>query len=178
MNWDARRNSGMNDRQRPRVGIFDASEERSGLTRYVESIFACVDPREFDLTLFRHSRGPKTEAPWVKTVIIDEEDDDDEFQPASRHSQADNANQVPGGLRSAWRACAPAKLKLWAGYLKDARRLARLFARHPVDLLHMQVVGCEEAAVGARLAGIKRVLGTFQIDVGRGGLSKWVLEFA
>jgi glycosyltransferase involved in cell wall biosynthesis len=58
----------------------------------------------------------------------------------------------------------PASIRLWSGFSRETRRLARFFRCWPADLLHSQQTGCEEAPVAARLAGIPRVVGTFHVD--------------
>jgi glycosyltransferase involved in cell wall biosynthesis len=58
----------------------------------------------------------------------------------------------------------PPAVRLWAGFARDARRLAKIFRRNPVDLLHTHNVGFEESPVAARLAGVPRVVGTFHVD--------------
>jgi len=56
-----------------------------------------------------------------------------------------------------------------AGNQALGRVRARVYAAgkalcsRPVDLLHTNNTGCEESAVAARLAGIRRVLGTFHV---------------
>ena len=40
---------------RPRIGIYDPSDTRSGLTRYVESILASGAARDYEFTLFRRA---------------------------------------------------------------------------------------------------------------------------
>ena len=46
---------------------------------------------------------------------------------------------------------APPAVRLWAGFGRQTRRLARFIRQHPVDLFHTQNTGCEESPVAARL---------------------------
>lgn len=53
---------------------------------------------------------------------------------------------------------------MWAGFGREARTLARLLRRHPIDIFHTQNTGCEESPVAAKLAGVPRVIGTFHVN--------------
>jgi glycosyltransferase involved in cell wall biosynthesis len=160
---------------RPRIGIYDPNDHVSGLTRYVKSLLANLDYRDWDIVLYCKRGGPYEEHPRVQTVYLPD-DNGQSNAPADwpRYSFAGNWFPL---LRKSWRKFGPAPAKLWTGFLRDAYRLAPLFRHQPVELLHMQLVGEEKAALAARLANIPLVIGTFQIDTARSGFRDWVLEF-
>lgn len=169
--------------RRFRIGICDGTEHFSGLTRYVHAMLDGIDPDEFEVVLFCRQNSPHQPEPGIRRVFLPFDCGGNPTTPGLAPSElpgSANSNKETGSfepVRGGWRRMAPAPLKLWSGFLRDSHRVAQTFRRCPVDLLHSQVVGSEEAIVGARLAGIERVLGTFQIDSGRSRPREWVLEF-
>jgi glycosyltransferase involved in cell wall biosynthesis len=162
--------------RRPRIGIYETSRVTNGLSRYFEKILEDVDLKNYEIVLFCHPTTPYHPRDEIQKVFLSQESTSD--------SGADSATGESRGSRKiwrkylgrCWRAVCPAPLRLWAGYLREAVRLARLFRAWPVDLMHMQLVGAEEAALGARLAGIPKILGTFQIDSSQSRIRDLVLE--
>jgi glycosyltransferase involved in cell wall biosynthesis len=128
----------------------------------VESILRGIDPNEFDVVLFCRGSGP--------------------YKPREETEIEEIASPAESRRAGRSRPAIPEWVKLWAGFGREAFRLADVFRRQPVDLLHTNNAGCEESAVAARLAGVPRVLGTFHVDSTydltrtRSGLRHRVLE--
>lgn len=140
---------------RPRLGIYCPGNGTGGPWRYAHSILAGLDPAEFDVTVFSDliEYAPR---PWVKAVSL--------AVATQPKMAAVGAASPSGSRRSPLARLAPPAVRQWAGFGRDARRLAKLIGRHPVDLFHTQNTGCEESPVAARLAGVPRVVGTFHVD--------------
>jgi glycosyltransferase involved in cell wall biosynthesis len=150
--------------RRPRIGIYETSRVTNGLSKYFEQILEDIDLKDYEIVLFCHTMLPYSLRDGVRKVFLSEESATDSIAGnllVESHRKKTRWRTLFGRC---WRAVTPAPLKLWAGYLRDAIRLARLFRSSPVDLMHIQLVGAEQAALAARLAGIPKVLGTFQID--------------
>lgn len=56
------------------------------------------------------------------------------------------------------------RLRVQFGFIRDATRLARVIRRESIRLLHTHETGNEESPVAARLAGCRRIVGTFHVD--------------
>ena len=134
-----------------RLGIYCPGVGTGGPWRYVHSVLAGLDPAEFDVTVFCDLPGPYAPRPWVNVVRLG-------------GPPAPPGPPPPLTAVAASRRGLPPPLLRWAGFAQEARRLARVFRAHPVDLLHTQCTGCEESPVAARLAGVPRVLGTFHVN--------------
>jgi glycosyltransferase involved in cell wall biosynthesis len=143
----------MNHSGRKRVGIYCPGTGVGGPWRYVHSLLAALDPAEFDATLFCDLPGRYDARPWVRVVRVD---------PGGPAGGREPGAPRPSGRRA--RRLVPRAAKVWAGFARDARRLARVFAAHRGHLLHTQNTGCEESPVAARLAGVPNVIGTFHVD--------------
>ena len=137
----------------PRLGFYCPGTGSGGPWRYVLSIIAGLDPSSFRITLFCDIEGVYPARPDIKIVRLKPVVNSD-ATPVIQPLLA----PVP---RRSW---LPAPLKIWAGFFKDARRLARLFREHPVEILHTQSTGCEESPVAAKMAGIPHVIGTFHVN--------------
>jgi len=132
----------------------------TGPSRYVESILGGLDPEEFDIVIFGDPAGPFATRPGlhVEATAADS-------IPTTASAEGRTVPRGPGQIaRGQWRRLTPGLVRLWGGFGRESNRLARLFRRRPVDLLHTNNTGCEESPVAARLAGIPRVLGTFHVD--------------
>src|SRR5579885_2599935 len=114
---------------RPRLGIHCTGTGTGGPWRYVHSILAGLDPDEFDVTVFCDLPGGYEPRPWVNVVRLSDAADRPAPQPAPTAAAATPATS---------RGLAPKWLRVWTGFLKEARRLARLLQQHPVDLFHTQ----------------------------------------
>lgn len=125
-----------------------------GPWRYVHSVLAGLDPAEFAVTVFADLPGDYPGRPDVRVVRLG--------GPAALPGGAAPAAAPPPPPRRGRRL--PPAARLWAGFAREAWRLARLLRRHPTDLFHTQNTGCEESPVAARLAGCRRVVGTFHVD--------------
>jgi len=137
-----------------RLGIYCPGVGTGGPWRYVHSVLAGLDPAEFAVTVFCDLPGEYAPRPWVRVVRLGD--------PRTSPGVPPSALAPP--RRRDWRQLCPPAVRRWAGFAQEARRLARLFRAHPVDLLHTQCTGCEESPVAARLAGVPRVIGTFHVD--------------
>jgi glycosyltransferase involved in cell wall biosynthesis len=140
---------------RIRLGMYCPGNGTGGPWRYAHSILAALDPAEFEVTVFSDltEYSPR---PWVKAVPLAAA-----VEPATVVVAATLQGQP---RRSPLARFAPPAMKRWAGFGREARRLARLIRQHPVDVFHTQNTGCEESPVAARLAGVPRVVGTFHVD--------------
>ncbi len=166
---------------RPRVGIYIPGTGSGGPWRYVHSILAGIDLDEFEVKVFCDIQGAYLPRPKIEVVPIRHAVA--KSAAAANGSLQSDTSQSPGNWRrSSLRRFVPTALRMWAGFAREARRLAALFREHPVDLLHTQNTGCEESGVAARLACISSVLGTFHVDSTydlhneRSGLTHRVLE--
>lgn len=142
------------NRRPTRLGIYCPGTGTGGPWRYVHSILAGIDLDEFDVSVFCDMTDGYSPRPGVRIVPLSGTEPTSTLQQAT--TVAEPRKRGPGSLL-------PRPLRVWAGFARDAARLARTFRRHPVDLLHTQCTGCEESPVAARLAGIPRVLGTFHV---------------
>jgi glycosyltransferase involved in cell wall biosynthesis len=139
-----------------------------GPWRYVHSILAGIDLDEFDVVLFCDLPNGYAARPAVRVVRL--EGDSNPVPEAADRNVGPTAQPVGQTFLSAlsltngWRHLTPDFIRLWAGFGKEAARLARRFRMQPLDLLHTNNTGCEEAAVAARLARVPNVLGTFHVD--------------
>ncbi|MBA4067425.1 MAG: hypothetical protein C0501_27690 [Isosphaera sp.] len=144
--------------RRPKLGIYCPGAGTGGPWRYVHSVLAALDPAEFDATVFCDLPGEYQPRPWVKVVRLG-----GPVGFAGGASAAPAAGGAPPRRRGVGRFVPPA-VRLSAGFARESRRLARLLRQHPVDLFHTQNTGFEESPVAARLAGCRRVVGTFHVD--------------
>lgn len=142
---------------RTRLGIYCPGDGVGGPWRYVHSLLASIASDEFDVTVFCDLPGTYEPRPWVKVVPLG--------GPNAQSGGPPPTTTPPAVVKqSPLVRLAPKSVRLWAGFGKDARRLARLIRQHPVDLFHTQNTGCEESPVAARLAGVRTVLGTFHVN--------------
>lgn len=137
---------------RPRIGMFMPGGGTGGPWRYVHSLLAAIDLREFAVTLFSDLPAGYPPRPEVEVVVLG----------AAPGCPANGG--PPAGGRSRLRAWLPQPAWHWAGFARQTARLARVIRGAGVDLLHTNNTGCEESPVAARLAGVPRVLGTFHVD--------------
>jgi len=163
-------------RRRPRIGLYDPSRGTNGVSKYVEMILHGINIDEYEVILFCRATSPYHPRDGVHKVILAEESTTDSIAGHVPVEERMRKKRWQEFLSRCWRAISPAPLRLWAGYLRDAVGLARLFRLWPVDLIHVQLAGAEEAALAARLAGISKVVGTFHIDSSRSRIRDLVLE--
>lgn len=158
----------------PRIGVCDfISETPNGISRCVESLIRGLVKSEFETVLFCRETNPYADQP-VRLVT-------DAGKPARAGDGEEagaSAQFMHRTTRGAWRRLGPGTAKRWAGFASRCRHLARIFRREPVDLFHAQLVNHEPAVVAARMADVRRVLGTFQIDTRRSRISDWPLDVA
>lgn len=154
--------------QRPTIGFVDASHRVSGPSRYVTSILDGIDTEEFRVVVFGHPDGPHSGRTGVEVIDFRPYDPRPGGPPAATASPpatASGGGDPPNrGIRSSLKRAMPYPARLWAGFARDVRRIARGLATCPVDLIHINDTGCEPVPVAARLAGIRRVVGTFHVD--------------
>ncbi len=147
---------------RIRLGIYCPGTGTGGPWRYAHSVLAALDPAEFDVTVFSDLTEYLPQ-PWVKAVSLTAATGGTGVPACAMATQA-GTPVPPQNRRSALSRLAPQLVRRWAGFGREARRLARVIRRHPVDVFHTQNTGCEESPVAARLAGVPRVIGTFHVD--------------
>ncbi|CAN5612070.1 hypothetical protein BH09PLA1_BH09PLA1_12490 [soil metagenome] len=155
-----------------RIGFFDSGVETSGITRYVRALAGGIDRNEFDVTIF--SGAPNLYSD-LGVCVVDLNGDPRRADPVAE-ATSPTFPTSRAFARQAWRKFAPGPVNLLAGFGKGSVALARMFRRHPVDLMHVQIVGADEAAPAARLAGIRRVAGTLHIDSSQSGARRWLME--
>ncbi len=142
---------------RTKLGIYCPGNGTGGPWRYVHAILAGLDPDEFDTVVFCNTSGVYSPRPWIKLVSLDAPDN-----PSNpMYDFTSDPKRATKPTMSRW---LPRDLKMLAGFARDTWRLARLFRNYPADIFHTQNTGCEESPVAAKLAGIRRVLGTFHVD--------------
>ena len=146
--------TGLLNSDKCRLGIYCPGVGTGGPWRSVHSILAGLDPAEFDATLFCDLPGVYEPRPGVRVVRLG--------GPPGLPGIAPPAAVTPAHSGLGRRL--PPVVRQGAGFAREARRLARVFRAHPVDLLHTQCTGYEESPLAARLAGIRRVLGTFHVN--------------
>lgn len=165
------------------VGIYDVSRRPSGLSRYVESLLKGIDRSRYEVILFCREGGPYRRDGSFQTVFVCDRKDEtiESNNSPGAFCQGDTKAHRPAvsvpGPRQLWRHV-PAPVKLWAGFLRDARRLSVIIRRHPVSIFHAILVGRDASTVAARLAGVPNVVGTLQIDTTESLPRHWPLEFA
>lgn len=175
---------------RPTIGFVDAAHHVSGPSRYVTSILDGIDFEEFRVVVFGHPEGPHAGRAGVEVVDFRPYDPRPVRPPASAPAGSATATATataagPGrsGLKPLLKRALPYPARLWAGFGRDVRRMARGLKACPVDLIHINDTGCEPPPVAARLAGIRRVVGTFHVDPSydldgiRSGLPHRTLEY-
>ncbi len=151
----------MKSAERPRLGVYCPGNGTGGPWRYAHSVLAGLDPAEFDVTVFSDLTEYQPQ-PWVQAVPLPK---------ASAGAAASvPVTSTPTGPSSApgrpagRKRLLPKGVRLWAGFTKTSGQLARLIRASRLDLFHTQNTGCEESPVAARLAGVRRVIGTFHVD--------------
>ncbi|QJW98056.1 glycosyltransferase [Frigoriglobus tundricola] len=145
---------------KPHLAFYCPGTGTGGPWRYVHSLLGGLDPDEFDVTVFCDLPGAYEPRPWVRVIRLGGPDSFPGGAPVGAppaHARAPYRGPALARL-------APPAVRLWAGFGTQVRRLARLFRRTPVDLLHTQNTGCEESPVAAKLAGARCVVGTFHVD--------------
>lgn len=142
---------------RTQIGFYCPGNGTGGPWRYVHSLLAGMDADEFEATLFCDLPGIYEPRPEVKVVSLS----------GPVHHFNGSPMPVPNGSqavkRSSFSRLAPQAVRLWAGFGRQSRELARLIGQHHVDIFHTQNTGCEESPVAAKLAGVRHVLGTFHV---------------
>ena len=142
---------------RPVIGIHDPSKGLSGPSRYANAILSGLDPAEFELVVFGNPDGPYRGRDELRLIASTP------APPASFHPPV-LEKPGPTTLHDQIKRFAPRVAFLSAGMVRESRRLSAIYRAHPVDLLHTQNTGCEEAPIAARMARIPKILGTFHVD--------------
>ena len=162
---------------KPKIGIVDVEMGPSGMTRYVLALLELLDREQFQVVLFCRHDGPYRNRviPGVEVVYTSAE-----FQRKPHSWIKDGGGfrqRVRSIVRGVWLSCTPKAVRHLVGFLRDARRMKKLFRAHPIDLVHVQVVGDSFSVVGARWAGIPAVIGTHHLDPDRRIFHQWAPEF-
>lgn len=137
-----------------------------GLYRYVQGILRALDPGQFDVTLFCHPNMPFETTPQmhVRPVL-----------PAIGHPFMGAGKPVAQSFSGSARCKAPLSMRrllayvprpprIVAGFVRSALRIAPLFRGQEFDLVHTFETDADPATLAARLAGVRRVLYTYQVD--------------
>lgn len=158
-------------RPRPRIGIFDATESYSGITRYVNGLLDALAGSEFDVTLFCHPRTPYAPRPGVRLCPVSGGAPLLALGQKTEPKTWAAAKPAARSLRSRlWRSLVPSGIRYATGYVRSAARLAREIRAESIDLLHTNECGCMESVLASRLAGVPRVLATYHTDSSYGRL--------
>ncbi len=151
----------------PTLGIIDQSWGPSGLSRYLELLWPALTDH-FQIVVFGNPQGPYVQfsnarfIPFFKSGPLPESGNVKE-SPKDGRVKLTIRNHVRIGIRSLWRRLAPAPVRYLAGFARDALSLAQILKIHPIDIAYIPICGAEAAVVGARLAGIRQVIGTFHM---------------
>lgn len=148
---------------RPRIGMHALGTGSGGIWRYVHAILRSINLKEFEVLLFSDVLATYEPRPEIRVIplskgVVPWHASGASAAVAALHPL--NCGHAPTRLGLA----ANGPLKLWAGTVRDAWRLSRDFRGGGLDLLHTNQTGCEEAPIAARMAGVRRVVGTFHID--------------
>ena len=190
------------------VGYYDASVGHGGTTRYLmelvggldrtrfQPIFFALKPRKWHDDLARQGVDVITlpERALTKKEKSEQNITGRDTKINAGAALETNIGQAsasswepvvtPGFRRPALRPRLPRSIAWSAGQLRDCLELARLFRLRPIDLLHTNETGSELSPIAARLAGVRRILGTWHVDSTsdlaneRQGLSYRLLESA
>lgn len=125
---------------------FDQEPSNSGPGRYVGAITRALDPQEFEV-IYLTGGSPRRSS-------------------ACAPPTGTRGCGVTGGwhLEECFREMVPRTIRLWAGFARTTVDQASRLRRHRVDLFHVQNCGCEEWPLAGKLAGVKRVVGTFHVN--------------
>lgn len=143
--------------RKSRLGFYCPGNGTGGPWRYLHSILAALDPHEFDATVFCDLPGVYEPRPWVNVVRLSS-DMAPNLIPAT---SANSRNEMALVRKRRWMPRSPG---VWKAFVQESRRLARILRPYPIELLHSQNAGCEESPLAARLAGLRKVIGTFHVD--------------
>jgi glycosyltransferase involved in cell wall biosynthesis len=150
---------------RQRLGIVDLDFGFSGITRYILALLRGLDRREFEVVLFCRPEPHYRDLDGVHVVYVT--DDSTRTEGNGTASTARKAT-VPisprGAARWLWHRLSPRPVKDIAGFLRDARWLAKLIRAESIDLLNVQIVGDAEGTVAGRLARVPRIVGTYHMN--------------
>jgi glycosyltransferase involved in cell wall biosynthesis len=153
---------------RPTLGILDLSDGPSGLSRYLEILWPALTD-SFRVVIFGDVQGPYTSFPDAifHAVRRSPTRSRPREQPACPSpSPSDVPSHSHARVRighRVWRQLAPPGLKYFAGFVRDASRLAGGLRSHAVDLCYIPVCFAESTVLAARLARFPRVLGTLHL---------------
>lgn len=167
--------------RRATIGIVDAEQSPSGMTRYVLALLDGIDKQAFDVVLFCRKDGPYQSLPATPGVRVvhlpgteaPQSTSSDPVAPSEPHASRSSMRKV---ARAIWRKAVPQTVKHLVGFLRDAKRTRGVFQANPVDLLHVQIVSNSKAVVAGRMAGVGKILGTHHLDPGRTRLHQLMPE--
>lgn len=137
-----------------------------GLYRYVQGVIRELDPELFDVTVFCHPSLPFEADGRIQMRPV---------LPATGHPFMGIGTPTPtsfagangGALSSKARGLfglMPRPVRMVAGFARSAMRISRLFRGQGFDLVHTFETDADPATLGARLAGVPRVVYTYQVD--------------
>jgi glycosyltransferase involved in cell wall biosynthesis len=137
--------------RRHRIGMYSPGIGVGGPWRYVHSLLRGIDLDEFEVVVFSDLTERYEPRPEVRVAPLGSADAAPGASPES-------------AAATGWRLPLPRPVRVWSGFARTTARLARLIRPWNLDLFHTNNTGCEESPVAAKLAGVPRVVGTFQVD--------------
>jgi glycosyltransferase involved in cell wall biosynthesis len=131
-----------------RLGIYDLGDQ-GGSTRYLRDLLTGLPRHEYQIIFFP-DEAAKTYG--LSASSTSTESEGNVPTPTSRSEF----------FRKGWRLL-PQSWRLAAGYAKETLSLARSIRTANLDLFHSNYAGFEIAPLAARLAGVKKVIGTYHL---------------
>lgn len=122
---------------------------QGGASRYLNDLLNGLPSDQFEVVLIGHGNG-------VRPSTFASSDGAENCQ-ARR-----NDSRLKCFIRMCWHRF-PRSWRLAVGLTRNTIEIYREFRKFPVDILHTNYAGFEESPIAARLAGIKIVIGTYNV---------------
>jgi glycosyltransferase involved in cell wall biosynthesis len=138
------------------LGVIDLSAGPSGLSRYVELLWPALC-KSFDVSVFGNPQGPYAtmDASFIGVA--------ERVDAESSHLQSGSETKKAAVARQLWRTCAPKSVRWIVGFKRDAQRLAPVISAQQIDVCYVSICDAEATVSAARLAGVRRVVGTLHL---------------
>jgi glycosyltransferase involved in cell wall biosynthesis len=155
--------------RRPRIGIYDPyTPGLGGLYRYVQGVLSGLEPHEFDVTLFCHPNCPFVVPPGTKVIPVLPHTSSPIINTntvlTSELVTASTTTASQSLLSRSWRNLTPQSLRVVLGFIRSAVKTATLLRPYEFDLVHSFETDADPAILAARLANVRTVLYTYQVD--------------
>jgi glycosyltransferase involved in cell wall biosynthesis len=162
------------------IGLFAAHGGYGGTEEYLNKLLPSVARAGYKVIFFHPGDAPRE---WVdrmrqhaRTVVWS----DDQAAGATQPPAPQAASSRAASVRELYQHLLPRPARFLLGFARDARRIAGVLHRHPVDILHFNDLGADPQVLAARLAGIPRITGVLNClpssDPKRGGWTHRLLE--